>query len=57
MRVQIPPPPHSSSGQTGCDLRNNMKCDSLGLLCFVPKCAQNVPTAADVSFDLSNGPW
>src|SRR3984957_5909090 len=47
-RTHTPPPPLSSEGYTGCDLRNNISCDSLGLLCFVPKCAQNVPTGAGV---------
>jgi hypothetical protein len=35
-----------SGRRNGCDLRNNIACDSLGLLWFVPKCAQNVPTGA-----------
>src|SRR5271166_6600509 len=33
-----------SERRNGCDLQNNIGCDSLGLPWFVPKCAQNVPT-------------
>lgn len=40
------PSAHTRSGhRSGCDLRNNIECNSLGFPRFVPKCAQNVPTA------------
>jgi hypothetical protein len=35
-----------SGRRNGCDLRNNMSCDSLRFPWFVPKCAQNVPTGS-----------
>ncbi len=38
-------------------LRNNIECNSLGFPRFVPKCAQNVPTATrrgvDVRVDIA----
>lgn len=34
-----------SERRNACDLRNIIYCDSLGFPRFVPKCAQNVPTA------------
>ena len=39
-----------SERRNGCDLRNNMVCDSPGLAWFVPKCAQNVPTGRPQHF-------
>ena len=34
-----------SERRNGYDPRNNIGCNSLGFRSFVPKCAQNVPTA------------
>jgi hypothetical protein len=34
-----------SERRNGYDLRNNIMNNSLGFRSFVPKCAQNVPTA------------
>jgi hypothetical protein len=37
------------AAETAVNCENNINCDSLGLLCFVPKCAQNVPTVRKVA--------